>query len=133
MFVSEVGDHEGDVFFKLTKVESDVVLVEQGVFVVLHVLRNVQEEMRFLEEIHHLPDVVTDQSHLLFNLLNLAFLSLSLLLDVYDILVEVAPHSHLLFLSHLSEFLVSPDLLLNIPVLLLDHVNLGIEHVDVVV
>jgi len=77
--------------------------------------------------------MVLNLDHLLLDVANLSFFSLVLLGHIVDFLLEVGTGSGLFGVGHFAELLVSFDFLLNVLVLLLNHVDVGVEHVHVVV
>ena len=88
--------------------------------------------MRILELLDHRPDVVLDVSHLSFDDLDLGLLGFDLSLHVDHLLIEVLSDGSLLLVVHGEELLVSLDFVLNVLVLLFDHVDFTVEHVDIV-
>ena len=112
---------------------NNVVLIESGVFVVLHVLGNRKEEVGKSEGLNHLLNVVLDGTKLGLDVLDLVLLFSHLSGSLLDLLLE--SHSNDLFVlgADFGKFLVSLDFELNVVVLLFDVVDLRVQQVDVVV
>jgi hypothetical protein len=130
--LGQVSDQVRDVLFQLGQVKSDVVFVKLHFAVVLHVGGDHEEEVRLVEERHHILHKVGDVHHLLLNVFNLGLLLRDLRLHVVGLLVELLTDLLLVRGRHGAQLLVALDFLLDLLVLLLDHVNFAVEHIDVV-
>jgi len=71
--------------------------------------------------------------HLLLNVVDLRFFSIILSLHFVDLLVQLQLEVGLLLVGKLAKLLVALDFSLNVPVLLLNHVDVTVKHVHVVV
>lgn len=130
--LGQVGHELGDVLFELGQVSDDVVLVELGVIVVLLVAGDGQLEAGSVEVVDHAPDEVTDADHLALDVTNLVFFRGDGGLAVINLLLKVALGLLLLFEAHGVDLSVSLELVSNALVLLVDHVDFRVEHVNVV-
>mmetsp|Transcript_60 Transcript_60/g.68 ORF Transcript_60/g.68 Transcript_60/m.68 type:complete len:288 (-) Transcript_60:288-1151(-) len=99
----------------------------------MHRLGHTQEELAFSERLDHAMDKCFDLAHLALDLLDLQVFLVHLLLVVLDLLLQARPHLFLLFLRHLPQLLMLVNFTFDHLVLLLNHVDLAVEHVHVVV
>jgi len=130
--LGQVGDEGRDVLLELGEVHGHVVLVELRVLVVLLVASDGELESAVIELGDHLPAEVTDADHLVFNILDLGLLGVDLALALVDLVLEVGLGLFFLLRGHVVELGMSLELLVDVMVLLLDHVDLAVEHVHVV-
>jgi len=132
VLLGQVSNKVGDVLFQLRQVQGNVVLVEHQVTVVLHVAGNGQLELAITELVDHSVAGVLNLNHLVLDVVDLRLLLTIALLGVVDLLLEVLGEDLLLGVAHLLQLLVVLDLLTNLLVLLLDQIDVGVEHVHVV-
>ena len=130
--LGQVSDEAGDVFLELCQVHGHVVLIELGFFVVLLVTGDGKLESGITELRDHGPDKVTDPDHLVLDVLNLVILGLNGRLALINLILQVSLGFLLLLAAHGVDLGVSLELLLDVAVLLLNQVDLTVEHVDVV-
>ena len=130
--LGQVSDEAGDVFLELCQVHGHVVLIELGFFVVLLVTGDGKLESGLAELGDHGPDKVTDPDHLVLDVLNLVILGLNGRLALINLILQVSFGFLLLLAAHGVDLGVSLELLLDVAVLLLNQVDLTVEHVDVV-
>lgn len=130
--VSHISNEKTDVLLQLSQVQHDVVLIEYRRVVILIVLCHREEEVGSLEGFDHAPDVVLDGHQLRLDVLDLVVLLLGEAVALLDLLGESVADILLFFLGELSQLLVSLDFLLDLLVLLLNHVNLGVDLVNIV-
>ena len=133
LLVGHVSDEQGDVLFQLSQVLSDIILVESGSVVVLHVLCNGQEEVGKSEVLDHGLNSHLDLAQLTLDVGNLVLLIGYLSRPLLDFLHELLADNLFLLLGHLTNLLVVLDLNLDVVVLLLDHIDFRVEHVHIVV
>jgi len=85
------------------------------------------------EGVHAAFGMVFNLVHLLLNVVDLRFFSIILSLHFVDLLVQLQLEVGLLLVGKLAKLLVALDFSLNVPVLLLNHVDVTVKHVHVVV
>ena len=93
---------------------------------------NGQIKVGVLEFVDHAPYMVLDLEHLLLNNFNLALFGFDLVLHSSHFFFKVFLYFGLVFIVHCKELFMALDLSLNVLVLLIDHVNLTVEHIDIV-
>ena len=130
--LSEVGDEGRDVLLELGQVHGHIVLVELRVLVVLLMAGDGELESAIVELGNHGPAVVTDADHLVLDVVDLGLLGSNLALAFVDLALEVVLGFLLLLRGHVVEFGVPLELLVDVLVLLLNHVDFAVEHVDIV-
>jgi len=130
--LSQVSDERGNVFFKFSQVHGNVVLIELCVFVVLLMAGDSKLETRVIELGDHGPDVVSNADHLVLDVINLVLLSLNCALALVNLILKVCLGLLFLLGAHGVDLGVSLEFFLNVTVLLLDQVDLGVEHIHVV-
>ena len=130
--LGQVSDEGRDVFLELGEVHGDIVLVELRILVVLLVAGHCKLESGVAELGDHGPDIVANSDHLVLNIVDLAFLGSDLSLAVVDFLLQVALGLLLLLAAHGVDLSMSLELILDVAVLLLDEIDLTVEHVHVV-
>lgn len=87
--MSHVRNEVTDEFLQLRKVDGHVILVELGVWVVLHVLRHGKLEVRVCTELFaHLLNKFFDLTQLVLNTSDLAQLAFVFLLGLFNLLLE---------------------------------------------
>ena len=130
--LSKEGDECRDILFELCQVHGNVVLVELSIVVVLLVARNGERESAVVEFGDHRPAVITDVSHLLLDASDLRLFIVALALAIVDLILEIRFGVFLLLRGHVVELGVPLELLVDVLVLLLDHINFAVEDIYVV-
>ena len=107
--------------------------MESGVAIIDHGLCHDQLELARLELKTHYPRQVLYLREILDDTVDLALFLVGLTLDLGDLGFEGDFHLLLLGEGHALEVLVPLDVVCYRPVLLVYHVDLGVQHVHVVV
>ena len=97
------------------------------------VLGHREEEVRLLEVLNHVPNVVLNGHKLSLDILDLVILFLSKCVTLLNLLGKFVAHILLFFFGKLTQFLVPLDFLFDLLVLLLNHIDFGVDLVHVVI
>jgi len=89
-------------------------------------------ESRFIKLVDHRPDVVPNADHLVFNVTDLVLLGGNAVLAIINFLLEILLGLLFLLRGHGIHFSMSLELILDVAVLLLYHINFGVQNVHVV-
>jgi hypothetical protein len=93
---------------------------------------NCEFELAGAEGLNHLLAGVLDSDHLMLDFADLLLLVLVALLGFSDLLLKALGKLVLLSVAHVLKLLVVANLLGNVLVLLVNHVDVRVEHVHVV-
>ena len=125
-------DKVADVLLELGQVLGNILFIELGALIVLHRLSNRKFEVRLAELAAHILHVVFDLAHLAFDIGDLRFFFHVVGLVFFDLLQEIVSCLQFLNIAHPLQLQVMLNLLTNLLVLLIDHVDVGVERVDIV-
>ena len=89
--------------------------------------------MGLLESLDHAPDIILNGHKLNLNILDLIILLLSKSIALLDLFSETVAHVLLFLFGQFTKLLMSLDFLLDLLVLLLNHVNFRVDLVDIVI
>lgn len=92
-----------------------------------------ESEVGGAEFVDHIPDVIFYGYHLPLNKADLSFLLRVFVFHFLNLVREVQSGSCLLGLAHLAELLVTFNFFTDVFVVLVDHVDLGVQRVNIVV
>lgn len=111
----------------------NVVFIELCSFIVAHRTRNRQFKVRLSKRLNHFPNKLLDLCHLCLDILNLR--ALLIISTVRLLYLPAKTYSCFILISftHRPQRQMVIDLVSNLLVLLLNHVDVRVEHVDVVV
>ncbi len=89
--------------------------------------------MRSPEGLHHLPHKLFDLSHLSLNISHLYTLFIVCTISFFNLLAKTFPCLALVSVTHRSQLEVVVNLVSNLLVLLLNHIDVRVKHIHVVV
>ena len=130
--LGQVGNEGRNVLFELCQIQSHVILVELRVFIVLLVVGHIECETAVVELGDHGPAVVSNAGHLVLNFADLVLFGINLVFAVVYFVLQICLGFLLLLGCHVVELCMLLELFVDVLVLFFDHVNLTVEHIDII-
>ena len=89
--------------------------------------------MRFLEVLNHVPDIIFNSHELSLNIFDLIIFFFCKCITLLNLLGKFISHIFFFLFCEFSKLLVSLNLLLNLFILLLNHINLRVDLIHIII
>ena len=127
-------DHLVKIFLQLGHISRDIVFVEDNGAVVVLMVADACEGVEFglVEHANHVLHVLRDVGHLVLHKRDLGLLLCNLNADFLSTLAKLLTDTLFVRRRHRVDFLVHFDFSFDLLVLLVDHIDLAVKHIDIV-